>query len=311
MKFLAEIDGASKLKQDASNRLVSDTEKETWNGKQNALTFDSTPKASSTNPVTSEGIKTALDGKVDNNQVLTNVPADAIFTDTITTINGKTGTITKADITALGIPSQDTTYGLFSTTTNGLVPKTTTSNTTDYLRRDGTWATPPDTNTIYTHPSTHPASMITGLPTSLPADGGDADTVDGKHASDFAISGHTHAYAPTSHDHGNIKSGGTITATVVTPANTDYLLISDTSNSGKIERGITIGTATSTYLRNDGTWGTPTNTTYSAISTSEIDAGTSTTSRTITAQRLKYATDKVGITLGTTQPTSGWWFKEI
>ena len=33
----------------------------------------------------------------------------------------------------------------------------------------------------YTHPSTHPASMITGLPTSLPANGGNADTVDGYH----------------------------------------------------------------------------------------------------------------------------------
>lgn len=32
------------------------------------------------------------------------------------------------------------------------------------------------TDTVYTHPSTHPASMITGLPTSLPASGGDADT---------------------------------------------------------------------------------------------------------------------------------------
>ena len=31
----------------------------------------------------------------------------------------------------------------------------------------------------YTHPTTHPASMITDLPTSLPADGGDADTVGG------------------------------------------------------------------------------------------------------------------------------------
>lgn len=46
----------------------------------------------------------------------------------------------------------------------------------------------------YTHPSTHPASMITGLPTSLPANGGNADTVDGMHASDFLK-----------------KSGGTIT----------------------------------------------------------------------------------------------------
>ena len=50
------------------------------------------------------------------------IPASPKYTDTVTTINGKTGTITKADITALGIPAQDT---------------------------------------VYTHPSTHPASMIT------------------------------------------------------------------------------------------------------------------------------------------------------
>ena len=31
----------------------------------------------------------------------------------------------------------------------------------------------------YTHPSTHPASIITGLPTKLPADGGNAETVGG------------------------------------------------------------------------------------------------------------------------------------
>ena len=35
------------------------------------------------------------------------------------------------------------------------------------------------TDTVYSHPSTHPASMITGLPTSLPANGGNADTVGG------------------------------------------------------------------------------------------------------------------------------------
>ena len=71
-----------------------------------------------------------------------NVPANAKFTDTntITTINGKTGAIAKADIVALGIPSQDT---------------------------------------IYTHPTAHPYSMITGAPTSLPANGGNANTVNG------------------------------------------------------------------------------------------------------------------------------------
>jgi hypothetical protein len=45
---------------------------------------------------------------------------------------------------------------------------------------------------LYVHPSTHPASMITGLPTSLPANGGNSDTVDGKHASDFSEASHTH-----------------------------------------------------------------------------------------------------------------------
>jgi hypothetical protein len=35
----------------------------TWNAKQNALTFDSTPTASSSNPVTSDGIKTYTDKK--------------------------------------------------------------------------------------------------------------------------------------------------------------------------------------------------------------------------------------------------------
>ena len=68
-------------------------------------------------------IDTKLSAKVDNARVLTDVPLNAKFTDTntITTVNGKTGAISKADIVALGIPSQDT---------------------------------------VYTHPSTHPASMI-------------------------------------------------------------------------------------------------------------------------------------------------------
>lgn len=40
------------------------------------------------------------------------------------------------------------------------------------------------------------------IPTSLPANGGNADTVDNKHASDFATASHTHTqYAGTSHTH--------------------------------------------------------------------------------------------------------------
>lgn len=69
------------------------------------------------------GLQNALDGKVDDSQVLTNVPAGAKFT--------------------------DTTYNVFNTTTNGLAPKSDGS-ASKYLRADGTWVTPPDTK--YTLP---------------------------------------------------------------------------------------------------------------------------------------------------------------
>ena len=84
MKFLNSIDGASKIITDSDNRFVTDAEKQKWDN---------------------------IDNKADKSQVLTNVPANAVFTDT-----------------------------------------------------------------KYTHPTTHPYSMITGAPTSLPASGGDATT---------------------------------------------------------------------------------------------------------------------------------------
>jgi hypothetical protein len=64
----------------------------------------------------------ALDGKIDDSQVLTNVPINAVFT--------------------------DTTYDLFSSTADGLVPLSG-GGITKYLRADGTWVVPSDTNTTY------------------------------------------------------------------------------------------------------------------------------------------------------------------
>lgn len=65
-----------------------------------------------------------------------------------------------------GVPyykDTNTTYSNFvksgSSAKAGLVPApSTTAGTTKYLREDGTWTVPP--NTVYTHPSTHAASMI-------------------------------------------------------------------------------------------------------------------------------------------------------
>ena len=67
---------------------------------------------------------------------------------------------------------------------------------------------------LYTHPSTHPATMITGLPTTLPANGGNADTVDGKHAVDFATASHNHDsdYSGISHTHAQSDITGLFTA---------------------------------------------------------------------------------------------------
>lgn len=48
------------LADDETHRVVTDTEKSTWNGKQNALTFDNTPTKSSANPVKSGGVYSAL-----------------------------------------------------------------------------------------------------------------------------------------------------------------------------------------------------------------------------------------------------------
>ena len=56
--------------QDATHRVVTDTEKAAWNAKQSALTFDTTPTANSSNPVTSGGVKTALDAKAAKSEIV-------------------------------------------------------------------------------------------------------------------------------------------------------------------------------------------------------------------------------------------------
>ena len=63
-----EITSSNKLSSDLvddtnkTNKFVTATEKTTWNNKQNALTFDTTPTSGSTNPVTSGGIYTYIGG---------------------------------------------------------------------------------------------------------------------------------------------------------------------------------------------------------------------------------------------------------
>ena len=96
----------SEMTSDSTHRTVTDTEKKTWNNKVDAVT----DKDLSTNDYT-DSDKAKVDA----------IPSSPKYTDTVTSINGKTGAISKADIVALGIPSQDTTYGLASQSSNGLM----------------------------------------------------------------------------------------------------------------------------------------------------------------------------------------------
>jgi len=118
-------------------------------------------------------ITTALAGKVDDGQVLTDVPASAVFTDTVYThpanhaISVTTGLQTaldaKVDDTQVltNVPSgavfTDTTYSVGD---GGLTQKNFT--TADNTKLDGIAASANN----YSHPATHAASMLTG---ALPA----------------------------------------------------------------------------------------------------------------------------------------------
>lgn len=85
-------------------------------GKQDTLTFDSTPTASSTNPVTSGGIKTALDGKA---TLYTNI-SQLGFSDKTTVVNLVTAMpdnsilVTQGDnaLTTSELPDSHITWGM-------------------------------------------------------------------------------------------------------------------------------------------------------------------------------------------------------
>lgn len=74
----------------------------------------------------------------------------------------------------------------------------------------------------------------------------------------FTPTAHTHVKADItdfSHSHGNISNTGTWNNSPITPTNADTIPL---TRSGSISNSnLTIGTSTTTFLRNDGTWATP------------------------------------------------------
>jgi hypothetical protein len=73
--------------------------------------------------------------------------------------------------------------------------------------------------------------------------------------------------AASSHTHGDISNAGAIASTVVAPGDGDHIIISDSSDATTaniLKRSIAIGTSTTTFLTEAGTWATPVGTQYTA-----------------------------------------------
>lgn len=118
-------------------------------------------KGLSTNDFTAE-YKTKLDGIAAGANVYTHptfTPRTSGLYKITVDSNGHVSAavaVAKADITGLGIPAQDTTYPDMSPATSagsgahGLVPAPVAGDQVKFLRGDGTWVIPKDTNTTYT-----------------------------------------------------------------------------------------------------------------------------------------------------------------
>ena len=108
------------------------------------------------------GIKVGNNLSIDANGVLSSTDTNttySVFTGATASVNGTIGLVIaplianraqylKGDGTWGTPPDTDTTYVAFTRTAAGLAPASGgTSGTTKYLREDGTWAVPPDTDT--------------------------------------------------------------------------------------------------------------------------------------------------------------------
>ena len=170
-----------------------------------------------------------------------------------------------SDGTAQWGNDNNTTYSAFKGATSsaaggsGLVPAPATTNATQYLRGDGTWATPPDTK--YNNASTSSAGLMSS---------GDKAKLDG-----IAANANNYAH-PTSAGNKHIPAGGSAgqilrwsadgTAQWGNDNNTTYTDMKGATTEAAGGSGLVPAPAAGKqgqYLRGDGTWSTPTNTTYS------------------------------------------------
>jgi len=184
---------------------------------------------------------------------------------TYTCVDGTTGTFTQQD--------NNTTYSNFvksgSGAKAGLVPApSTTAGTTKYLREDGTWQVPPDTNTTYSSKTAASGGTDVSLVTT-----GEKYTWNNK--SNLALGTTSTTAAKGDHTHTTSLATDSGTATVTLAHNTVY----------KLTAG---GTSVIFKTPADN------NTTYTAGDVAHLTAGTSTTNKVWSSKVIAdYVKDKI------------------
>ena len=191
-----------------------------------------------------------------------------------------TAAVTKTDITDLGIPTSDTTYANFTSAAAGLVPAakngTTNYATTGYVLTGAGWAAGTEYNTDTTYAVV--TNTANGLMTS--SDKIKLDTVETS-ANNYIHPSYT-SYASglrkfTVDEYGHVSATAAVTKSDITAlgipesdTNTTYAnYIGATSTTPGIDGLVPSATTAQRlyFLRGDGTWQLPTNTTYADATT--------------------------------------------
>lgn len=224
------------------------TDTNTWRGIQNNLTSDSTTDSLSA----AQG--KALKGLVDGKAASGHTHDDRYYTES--EIDSKLGgkANTNHSHSAFGKATAD------AAGSAGYVPAPAKGQQGQYLRGDGTWATP--TNTTYGDATTSTHGLMTAS---------DKAKLNG-------IASNANNYShPTSSGNKHIPAGGSAgqilrwsadgTATWGADNNTTYSIFKGASSSAAGGSGLVpppaAGSQSTKYLRADGTWTEPPNTTYS------------------------------------------------
>jgi len=155
-------------------------------------------------------------------------------------------------ITIANLPDTDTTYSNFAGTTAGLVPTSTTGDDTKFLRADGTWVVPTDTDTNTTYTSsdfTH--NDLSGVTANEHIDWTTDQGATNVHSGNYTDTDTVYTHPNHSGDVTSTADG----ATVISAGAVDIAMLSATGTAGATN-----------FLRGDNTWVVPTdtNTTYTS-----------------------------------------------